>query len=50
MTSSVSKKVGIPKQRGFWLRCFLSAAFWICLCLAGAASSVRKSIFPLRSG
>jgi hypothetical protein len=36
MTSSVSKKVGIPKQRGFWLRCFLSAAFWICLRLAGA--------------
>ncbi len=38
MTLTVSEKVGIPKQRGFWLRCFLSGAFWIGLCLAGAGS------------
>jgi len=36
MTFVVSRKTGIPKQRGFWLRCFLGAACWTLACLGGA--------------
>jgi hypothetical protein len=33
MTLIVRSKIGISRQRGFWLRCFLSAASWFMLCL-----------------
>ena len=37
MTSAARGKIGISRQRGFWLRCFLNAAIWVLLC--GTASS-----------
>jgi len=36
MTFSMCGKIGISRQRGFWLRCFLGAASWIFFCTTGA--------------
>jgi hypothetical protein len=38
MTFATSRKISIPGQRGFWLRCFLRGAFWIWLCVAGGSA------------
>jgi hypothetical protein len=38
MTFAASRKISIPGQRGFWLRCFLTGAFWIWLCVAGGSA------------
>jgi hypothetical protein len=38
MTFATSRKISIPGQRGFWLRCFLKGAFWIWLCVAGGSA------------
>ena len=35
MTSAALGKIGISKQRGFWLRCFLGAVIWGLLCVMG---------------
>ena len=37
MTSAARGKIGISKQRGFWLRCFLSAAIWVLLCVTASS-------------
>jgi hypothetical protein len=37
MTFAASGKIGIPEQRGFWLRCFLGATFWIWVCVVGCS-------------
>src|SRR5689334_6799488 len=36
MTFATSRDSGVLKQRGFWLRCFLSGMIAIFLCAAGA--------------
>ncbi|MGA9585328.1 MAG: carboxypeptidase-like regulatory domain-containing protein [Terracidiphilus sp.] len=46
MRLTVSGKVGISNQRGFWLRCFLRGAFCIWLCLAGANSLIAQVDIP----
>jgi len=38
MTFAASRKISIPGQRGFWLRCFLNGAFCIWLCVAGGSA------------
>ena len=37
MTSAARGKIGISKQRSFWLRCFLGAAVWSLLCATGSS-------------
>jgi Carboxypeptidase regulatory-like domain len=47
MTFAASERIGISRQRGFWLRCFLGAA--VLAVLAGAVAKAQISILkPLR--
>ena len=43
MKSRDGRTFGVPRQRGFWLRCFLDGAIWTSLCLA-VTSPLRAQI------
>jgi hypothetical protein len=36
MRLAMRERFGIPRQRGFWLRCFLGGVIWICAFAAGS--------------
>jgi hypothetical protein len=44
MRPAVSGKAGIQRQRGFWLRCFLSASWQAALLSMGSGSSLDAQI------
>ena len=44
MTCSVSERIGISRQRGFWLRCFLGRALGIALLCVPARGSLSAQV------
>ena len=46
MTFATREKIGIPKQRGFWLRCFLNGMISALLCIAAPVSSSAQLDLP----
>lgn len=46
MTVAARRKVGISKQRGFWLRCFLGGAIWALLCVVGVSALYAQVDIP----
>ena len=46
MTFNASGNFRISRQRGFWLRCFLSGAIWMFVCLAGRSRVAAQVEIP----
>ena len=44
MSLAVREGTGVPRQRGFWLRCFLSMAFWVAVVQGGFCGYLHAQV------